>query len=169
MYTINLLIHHRNIKKIWKKKREKTPSLTCLTNPFIQKPKTRILSLTTQIHHYYCLIQYHFYIGGAEEFSIETNETICHHLPDYPEIEALIERDVVTLERLSLVIQTLPKILICLLLGTWSDRYSCRKWLMVLSNIGFVILPIIQLFCVRFANDADYLLLEAIQVNYYIV
>ena len=125
--------------------------------------------VTTRIHHYYCLIQYHFYIGGAEEFSIETNETICNHLPDYPEIEALIERDVVTLERLSLVIQTLPKILICLLLGTWSDRYSCRKWLMVLSNIGFVILPIIQLFCVRFANDADYLLLEAIQVNYYIV
>ena len=125
--------------------------------------------VTTRIHHYYCLIQYHFYIGGAEEFSIETNETICNHLPDYPEIEALIERDVVTLERLSLVIQTLPKILICLLLGAWSDRYSCRKWLMVLSNIGFVILPIIQLFCVRFANDADYLLLEAIQVNYYIV
>ena len=35
---------------------------------------------------------------------------------------------------------------------------------MVLANIGFVILPIIQLLLVYFANDADYLLLAALQV-----
>ena len=94
------------------------------------------------------------------------NETICDHLPEYPSKEDLIERDVVMLGRLSLVIQTLPKIIICLLLGAWSDQFSCRKWLIVIANVGFVMLPIIQLFLVHFAQDADYLLLEALQVSH---
>jgi hypothetical protein len=94
------------------------------------------------------------------------NSTVCENVFDYSEIESIVETDVIQLLRISLAIQAIPKIIICLLAGSWSDRFRCRKWLMILANSGFVILPIIQLILanVTVAN-ADFLLLEALQVS----
>lgn len=128
---------------------------------FLSVLSVAIIQVTTVKLYFEKLCKQGSNILGVDE---TFNDTICENLDLYPEQEELVEARAVELIRISHGIQAGPRIILALFLGSWSDNFKTRKFLLILPTVGFIISPLIYTILASSTDtNADYLLLEVIQ------